>query len=429
MTDDSLSARAQNFVDGIAASVAIVSRDGQGQLMVRACNDAFIQMTGGRRTGPRAHPMPFDALIPNYARHELREKLIECFGSCTAQELEQAYDLRDGTYWWRLSLKPYRHTAGEDVVTEIFVTGLDITAKMQLTHELEISTSRFRSVVDAAYDAIITMDQQHQITLFNRAAENLFGYSSDEMLGRRIEQLLPEKFRGNHAHYVQQFARSPVRSRQMDERNRVYGLHRDGTLLPVEIAISKINVDGLIEFTAVIRDITDRVRLMDLLQKQAVTDQLTGLPNRREYLERVEKTIASDDELSVFMLDIDFFKKVNDSYGHDIGDEVLRIVGQMGMGMNRGSDLFARWGGEEFVGALPGTGPDQAVAIADELRDAFDRQTFTHTWRLKPIPFTVSIGVTTRRPGETDVDAMMKRADRALYRAKDSGRNRVEFDA
>jgi PAS domain S-box-containing protein len=152
---------------------------------------------------------------------------------------------------------------------------------MNLQHDLEISTSRFRSVVDAAYDAIITIDQEHNITLFNRAAENLFGYSSSEVIGEPLLRLLPETTRQHHSEYVHQFARSPVHSRQMDERNLIQGQHRDGTLLPVEIAISKINVDGIIEFTAIIRDIEDRVRLMGLLQRQAVTDQLTGLPNRR----------------------------------------------------------------------------------------------------------------------------------------------------
>ncbi|WP_020200498.1 MULTISPECIES: sensor domain-containing diguanylate cyclase [Cupriavidus] len=417
----------QEFVDGIAASVAVIGHDESGRLMVPACNDGFIQMTGGKRVGMRAFPVPFDTLIPNYARHEFRQKLQECFTSGIAQELEQAYDLRDGTHWWRLSLKPFRHANGGATVLEILVTGLDITSRMQLTRDLEATTSRFRSVVDAAYDAIITIDQQHNITLFNRAAENLFGYSSAEMVGQPIECLLPDKYRTHHAQYVQQFARSPVRSRQMDERNRVYGLHRDGSMLPVEIAISKINVEGLIEFTAVIRDITDRVRLIDLLQKQAVTDELTGLPNRREFLDVVTNILDTEEDLAVFMLDVDFFKKINDAYGHDVGDEVLRIVAKVGMGSSRKVDVFARWGGEEFVAALPGLDAEQARAAAEALKSTFEQQDFTHNWRIGiPIPFTVSIGVASRKPGERDAQAILKRADLALYKAKETGRNRVE---
>ncbi|WP_213742265.1 sensor domain-containing diguanylate cyclase [Bradyrhizobium sp. dw_411] len=422
----------QEFVDGIAASVAIIGREETGELVVSACNEHFFEMTGGRRggTGTRNFPIALDTLIPSYARLDLRKKLQECFSTGVAQELEQAYDLREGTLWWRLSLKPFRHVAGGDsTVLEILITGLDITSKMLLTHELEVSTSRFRSVVNAAYDAIITIDQTHNITLFNRAAQNLFGYDSSEMLGKPLVSLLPEAYRANHSAHIHQFARSPVHSRQMDERNRIYGQHRDGSLLPVEIAISKINVDGLLEFTAVIRDISDRVRLMDLLQKEAGTDALTGLPNRREFLDVVENVLRTDDALSVVMLDIDFFKKVNDTHGHDAGDEVLRVLAKVGTAASRNMDVFARWGGEEFVVAMPGTDLERARTRAEMLRATIEKQEFSHSWSTgKAIPFTVSIGVATRAQDEHDVDAILKRADQALYKAKEGGRNRVETE-
>ena len=199
--------------------------------------------------------------------------------------------------------------------------------------------------------------------------------------------------------------------------------------MPVEIAISKINVDGIIEFTAIVRDIEDRVRLMNLMQKQAVTDQLTGLPDRREFLGVVENVLKSDEKLSVFMLDIDFFKKVNDTHGHDAGDEVLRALAKVGADACRKMDVFARWGGEEFAAALPGMEAEQARAVADKLRAQFETQDFVHVWRNgEPIPFTVSIGVTARISGERDVEAMLKRADQALYKAKETGRNRVEVE-
>lgn len=431
MTDEQ--SQLQEFVDGITASVAIIGQGAAGELLVSACNDSFFDMTGGRRSGvgPCAFPLPLDTLIPSYARLDLRRKLQECFTSGIPQELEQAYDLRDGTRWWRLSLKPFRHDAdGKGSVLDILITGLDITQKMTLTRELEVSTSRFRSVVNAAYDAIITIDQAHNITLFNRAAENLFGYDASEMLGQPIIKLVPEAYRANHSSHIHQFARSPVNSRQMDERNLIYGLHRDGSLLPVEIAISKINVDGLLEFTAIIRDISDRVRLMDMLQKEAGTDELTGLPNRREFLDVVENVLRTDERLSVLMLDIDFFKKVNDSYGHDAGDEVLRVLAKVGKSVSRGMDVFARWGGEEFVVAMPGTSLEQARARAEMLRSTLEKQEFVHEWRIgKAIPFTASIGVATRAPGEQEWEAILKRADQALYKAKEAGRNCVETES
>jgi diguanylate cyclase (GGDEF)-like protein/PAS domain S-box-containing protein len=421
----------QEFVDGIGASVAIVGRGEAQELLVSACNAQFFEMTGARRggLGARNFPITLDSLMPSYTRHEIRMKLQECFTSGVPQELEQAYDLWEGTRWWRLSLKPFRHSVESSTVLEILVTGLDITPKMLLMRDLEVSTSRFRSVVNAAYDAIITIDQLHNITLFNRAAEDLFGYDAPEVIGKPVSCLLPETYRPHHSEHIHHFARSPINSRQMDERNRVYGQHRDGTLLPVEIAISKINVDGLLEFTAVIRDITERVRLMDLLQKEADTDELTGLPNRREFLEVVENMLRTDEPLSMLMLDIDYFKKVNDTYGHDAGDEVLRALAAAGTAASRSMDIFARWGGEEFVVAMPATNLEYARARAEMLRTTIETQNFIYNWRTdKSIPFTLSIGVATRAPGERDPQSIIKRADQAMYRAKEAGRNRVEVE-
>ena len=423
------SGRLQEFVNSISSSVAVVGRGDHNDLVVTACNEIFFEMVGGKRAGLGHFPCPLDPLIPSYARRDLRAALLESFETGTAQEIEQAYDLKDGTHWWRLSLKPLRHDDAFDGMSEILITGLDITPKMFLTHQLEVSTSRFRSVVDAAYDAIITVDQQHRITLFNRAAENLFGYEQFEMIGKPLELLIPADHRAGHREYVHQFAQSPVRSRQMDERNRVHGVRGDGSIVPVEIAISKINVNGIVEYTAVIRDITDRVHLMDLLQRQAATDELTGLPNRREFIEVAERLMASRKAMSVLILDVDHFKRVNDTYGHDVGDEVLRVLAKVGASTVRHLDVFARFGGEEFVAVLPGTDKSQARAMAERLRLVFEQQDFEHEWKAGvSIPFTVSIGVATREQSETDIDVLLKRADIALYRAKSSGRNAVACD-
>jgi diguanylate cyclase (GGDEF)-like protein len=126
------------------------------------------------------------------------------------------------------------------------------------------------------------------------------------------------------------------------------------------------------------------------------------------------------------MVDIDLFKKVNDTYGHDAGDEVLRVLAKVAMAAGGKLDIFARWGGEEFVAVLPEQDTDQARAAAESLRMTFERQDFTHTWSTRQIPFTVSIGVATRAPGERDFETVLKRADQALYAAKGNGRNRVE---
>jgi diguanylate cyclase (GGDEF)-like protein/PAS domain S-box-containing protein len=405
--------------------VALVTRTARGELTVNACNDAFRDMTGCASLLPAA----LDSLIPERALHDAIEA---CLRSEEVPSSERVVEFEKDGQNWRISLELIDSTRNGTTVREVLMTGIDRAPEKHLTHELEVSARRFRAVVDSAYDAIVTIDEAHRIRLFNRAAENLFGYAASEVLGQRIEMLLPERARAHHARNVNEFANSPLTSLRsmtaprMDESNSVFGRHRDGTIIPVEIAISKIDLGGVIEFTAVVRDITERAQLMELLKQQAVTDALTGLPNRREFIDFVEKALAGNDLLSVFILDIDYFKAINDSFGHDIGDEVLRVLAHVGKSIPLDSMLFARWGGEEFVAALPDADARQALHIADALRARFEQQDFEHVWRVKPIPFTVSIGVVTREEGERDVDALMRRADRALYEAKEKGRNRVE---
>ncbi|WP_323047830.1 diguanylate cyclase [Paraburkholderia sp.] len=419
-------------MDDIALCVAVIELDERKSLIVTACNDTFFQLMGGAVADTQAFPIPFDALIAHSASREFREKLLACF-ACAGPQKAETHEFREGRQWWRLSLKPVGHANDGPSVRKILVTGFDMAAKNNRILEPEVNASRYRALVELAYDAIVTMDEQHNITLFNRAAENLFGYSSAEVLGQPVVTLLPEKFRAGHARKVQQFADSyqPVLRQatppRMDESNSVYGQHRDGSVIPVEIAVSRIEFDGGAEFMAVVRDVTDRAQLMKLLKKQAATDALTGLPNRREFRKFVENALTTRDALSVFILDIDFFKEINDRHGHDVGDEVLRVLAKVGASMtDDGPGLFARWGGEEFVAAMPGADAELAHRIADRLRQRFEQQDFEHDWNAEPIPFTVSIGVVTRAVDEVDVDPLMKRADRALYRAKKSGRNRVE---
>ncbi len=418
----------QCFIDGVAASIAVLEKEDQ-QHMVIACNQHFYEMFGGGSALTRKTPFLLKDLIPRYNRSEFTDKVDECFAKGEPLEFEQAYDLREGTCWWRILLKPI--VDNSEKVFRLLVTGQDITVKVQLEHQLKLTSSRFASVIEAAYDCIITINQRANIVLFNKAAQELFGYHEEEVMGQPLTILIPERFQKIHDEHLDRFARSPIRSRQMEERGRVYGLHKDGTEFPVEIAISKINVGGMVEFTAIVRDISEKIRLLDQLALQASTDHLTGLLNRRELEDRAQLMIRhaqkTNEPLSLLMLDIDKFENVNDTYGHDIGDEVLRLLSRVGVQTIRHLDLFARMGGEEFVVLMPETDKDQAIAMADRLRIIFERQAFQHEWTTEPIPFAVSIGVTTLLEEDHHLESMVKRADSALYEAKENGRNHFEF--
>ena len=173
-------------------------------------------------------------------------------------------------------------------------------------------------------------------------------------------------------------------------------------------------------------------RLRDSVQssmEMAVMDQLTGLHNRRFMDNRLavmfDESALRARSLSLLVLDIDHFKAVNDSWGHDAGDEVLREFADRVRACTRGIDLVARMGGEEIVVVLPDTGRDAASRVAERIRERVERSPFAIQNNTRDIKVTVSVGVANRRAGDTSSADMMKRADDALYRAKANGRNRV----
>lgn len=172
----------------------------------------------------------------------------------------------------------------------------------------------------------------------------------------------------------------------------------------------------------------ERVRHMQEMERQAHTDVLTGAFNRRHFYLFGERELSRarriGDSLSLLMLDLDYFKRVNDDYGHDVGDEALKLLTRTCLQQLRPHDLFARTGGEEFAALLPHTGIADAAMVAERIRRTVAGQTL-------PLPdgrelrFTVSIGAVQWHPGDADLDALFKRADQKLYQAKDEGRDRV----
>jgi len=157
---------------------------------------------------------------------------------------------------------------------------------------------------------------------------------------------------------------------------------------------------------------------------QAATDPLTGLPNKRSLDESLRRLIAQSERsglpLSVVLIDLDHFKSVNDTYGHEMGDRVLAAFGSMLMAEQRASDVAARSGGEEFVVLLPGTDAIGALSVAEKLRVA------THRLNVGGVSVTGSFGVATFPDHGPDAARLLRLADRALYSAKHNGRDRVE---
>jgi two-component system cell cycle response regulator len=165
----------------------------------------------------------------------------------------------------------------------------------------------------------------------------------------------------------------------------------------------------------------------------AITDGLTGLYNRR-YMEThlgslVEQAASRGKPLTILVLDIDYFKAINDGHGHDAGDDVLREFAIRIRKSIRGIDLACRLGGEEFVIVMPETDMAVAAIVAERLRRRIASEPFAVTQGTKAIDVTISIGIATLDTADDNASTILKRADQALYRAKRDGRNRVVADA
>jgi diguanylate cyclase (GGDEF)-like protein/PAS domain S-box-containing protein len=193
------------------------------------------------------------------------------------------------------------------------------------------------------------------------------------------------------------------------------------------------DADGRVSKVVVVsRDITEQKRLEAELREMAATDMLTGLPNRRHFLAQLEQECArvhrdGEHSASVLMIDIDHFKHVNDSCGHVAGDQVLRHLSATMRQELRRVDTLGRLGGEEFAIILPGAELADAELFADRLRRKVAETAAMHDDR--KLPVTISIGVSEIRVADAGAEDVLGRADRALYRAKESGRNRVVVEA
>lgn len=305
-------------------------------------------------------------------------------------------------------------------------------ARKRLEEQLRQSEQRLHNVIALAQDAIVVADGQHRITLFNPAAERMFGYRAGEILGQPLNRLIPDRFHATHDGLMDRFKGSAPMAQAADGRPEVVGLTAEGREFPVEVSISKeTGGDGML-LTAVIRDVTERRRFEDELLRLATTDGLTGLLNRRHFLESAERELARlrryGRPATVLMLDVDHFKRINDTHGHAEGDQALKAVAAVCRRELRDSDLIGRLGGEEFGILLAETALPDALEVAERLRAALAGI---------PVPvnrpgggcLTVSVGVSPCVALDASIEQALGRADHALYRAKAGGRNRVEAES
>lgn len=272
----------------------------------------------------------------------------------------------------------------------------------------------------------MVVNKDRVIVRINKKFIKLFGYTHDEILGKQTANLTPniEKFEEYRQYFVQT-KEGIIKSEELEYKKK------DGTLFWVKLEgnpVHKEDTEVLILWSFI--DITKEVYYRKELERLASTDPMTELYNRRYFYELAGTVIklAKRSELtySLIMIDIDKFKRINDTYGHQAGDEVIVTLAKALKYNKRESDIVSRWGGEEFVVLLPQTGEEGAATIAEKFRKSVESLK-VEAENKKQISFTISLGVTTADIDHIyDIEDILNRADKALYFAKEGGRNRVE---
>ncbi|MBL4659514.1 MAG: diguanylate cyclase [Alcanivoracaceae bacterium] len=408
----------------IGASFAIFEKiqDNTGLVLVSA-NSLFEEIT--LKPLSQSIGITVNELLPRYVAKSVSNCANKCISTQSPQETELIIEREGKSSWWRFVASPI--IGNKKGYQRIIVTLIDITEKKLLEQELKKARQRYEAVVETAYDGIITIDKDHMIKLLNESARDIFRIGDENVIGTHLSQFLPQRFRNTHKRYVNSFKDSPVDARAMQSRTSVYGLRKDGTEFPIEVTISKIRVGTNVEMTAVIRDISEKSRLINELSKAATFDSLTGLINRRHGLEFIERNVNQCNRLnhtcSIVMLDIDHFKAINDNYGHFAGDQVLLNFCNTLKNSLREIDMVCRWGGEEFVVMLSETSTEDAKKWAERTRLKIANQ-ITELESGQSVSVTVSSGISSLNEGQS-TNELISLADKALYHSKNNGRNRV----
>jgi diguanylate cyclase (GGDEF)-like protein/PAS domain S-box-containing protein len=294
----------------------------------------------------------------------------------------------------------------------------DVTELQKTAQELRDNEEVFRSITESALDAIIVADGSGNIRFWNRAAETLFGYSSDEAVGKPLTIIIPERFRRAHEKGMEQVV-SGGKSKIMGRNYEITAMRKDGSEFPVEISLANWERKGGIFFTGIIRDITVRKQLEEKLRTVSITDELTGLLNRRGFLTLAQKhfEIARRNRMSfsILYLDLNEMKKINDEFGHREGDQALVDLSDILRKTFRASDIIARLGGDEFTVLITDTsGPGVERTITRHIEDSLRIQQTGRRYKL-----SVSMGMVHYNPEQPcSLEELLNRADELMYEHK-----------
>jgi diguanylate cyclase (GGDEF)-like protein/PAS domain S-box-containing protein len=304
-----------------------------------------------------------------------------------------------------------------------------VTNLKQVKGELEKSQLQLQSIIHNVMDGIITINETGEIHGFNPAAEQIFGYRQQEVLGQSAKMLMPEPDRHELDNYLWHYLHADLDRMPGIRGREVTALRKDGSEFPMELSASEMLLGGQRYFIGIVRDITERKRAEQKIAHLAHYDLLTDLPNRALFLDILNHSIAlakrNKHKAAVMFLDLDGFKQINDTLGHDAGDLLLKGVATRIKSTLRDSDTVARVGGDEFILVLENIGSDDNAALVS--RKIIEALSLPFDLSGHPSRVGGSIGIALYPDDENDPGLLVKEADEAMYLAKQSGKNNSKF--
>lgn len=309
-------------------------------------------------------------------------------------------------------------------------TMLSSAMEQQLRSEqvLRKREAELHMVIENANDAYVCIDQSGVITDWNRQAERTFGWSAQQAIGNRLdEMIIPPQMREAHRAGIKRYLNTGEH-RVLNQRIELTAVRRDGVTLPVEVRICALSIDGKTIFSAFLHDISERKKAEAIREHEASHDTLTGLPNRRALFDLLPQAMARATRTQTFLallfIDLDGFKQINDTQGHEAGDTVLRVVASRLHESIRQTDTPVRLGGDEFTVVVENLkiGSD-AQDVAQKILIAIQQPI---TLGATTANISASIGIALHSPDDTHTpDQLISRADAAMYGAKHAGKARI----
>lgn len=295
---------------------------------------------------------------------------------------------------------------------------------------IQHSEAKFRSVIQSANDAILLISEDGLVTLWNKGAQEIFGYRDDEIVGFPVTALMGAKYAQKALAAGLKYTLEQVISPFAGKTLEAVGRRKDGSEFPLELSGSVWRTSDGLYYTAILRDITQRRAVEERLVREATHDSLTGLPNRANFKSILEASIASSraadlHDFAVLFLDLDRFKVINDGLGHVVGDKLLVAIAERLQSCVRPGDIVSRFGGDEFTILLHNIHRFRTVTeIAERLQSKLSAPFHIDGFEV----FTsASIGIIMSDAAHDNPESFLRDADTAMYRAKESGKARYEI--